>query len=196
MYKFAFFGLFALLAGTAACSSADSSDSGETSGAVSAQRCGGFAGLTCGEGSYCDYGVNEHCGAADQLGTCKVIPQFCTREFMPVCGCDGETYGNACEANGHGTAVAKTSACEEPKPEKRSCGGHLGLGCNDNEFCNYELKAICGAADQTGTCEAKPQVCFEIYAPVCGCDGKTYGNSCEANREGVAAAREGACEKQ
>ena len=57
-----------------------------------------------GGGSGC--ATNDDCDAADYCnlencaapGTCEARPVDCTVVFIPVCGCDGETYGNGGEA--------------------------------------------------------------------------------------------------
>ncbi|MEE3035349.1 MAG: kazal domain protein [Bacteroidota bacterium] len=36
-------------------------------------------------------------------------------------------------------------------------------------------------------------VCIEIYDPVCGCDSKTYSNTCYAERAGIVSWENGEC---
>ncbi len=142
----------------------------------------------CPENTFCKVDTGS-CGEL-AIGVCTAIPEACTLEFAPVCGCDGKTYGNKCAADSAGVNVDHDGECGE----ERVCGGLLGLQCDEGEFCNFEISALCGAADQTGVCEVLPGACAEIFAPVCGCDDRTYGNECEANTAGVSVASEGECD--
>lgn len=75
--------------------------------------CGGLLGAGCPTGQYCSYPVDALCGAADATGRCAAIPEGCADIYLPVCGCDDKTYGNACEAAVAGVSVASEGECSD-----------------------------------------------------------------------------------
>ena len=65
----------------------------------------------------------------------------------------------------------------------------LDSECAASELCARDPLSCAGP----GTCEAMPEVCIELYDPVCGCDGESYSNSCYAAAARTGAAYEGEC---
>lgn len=127
-------------------------------------------------------------GTCGGPGTCAARPRSCDDVVEPVCGCDGVTHANACRARQAGTTVAKAGECWPPK-EIRACGRPGDLACDGaTEWCDRAVG--CSGA---GTCRERPRLCAKGTGPVCGCDGKTYPDTCSAAAAGQDVAREGAC---
>ena len=79
--------------------------------------CGGTAACesrtgseACADNAYCFFEMQQACGTAQPEGQCRMRPERCPEEDEPICGCDGETYANACIAATQGVNVANQGA--------------------------------------------------------------------------------------
>ncbi|MFO0676186.1 MAG: Kazal-type serine protease inhibitor family protein [Polyangiaceae bacterium] len=77
------------------------------------RACGGRSAsrTTCGFDQVCLWRAGDICGRADAHGSCQYKPEACNKMLAPVCGCDNQTYSNACMANAAGTSVLSQGAC-------------------------------------------------------------------------------------
>lgn len=129
---------------------------------------GADAALTCGDGYVC----NE---AACQPDASCICPEI----YQPVCGVNGRTYGNTCEAGCAEAEVAHDGECGQVGD---MCGGLLGLGCTDANKCRYGTSQWTAPyPDAAGACVARaycdaPVDCNGLPAPA------VLGSwACEAN---------------
>jgi hypothetical protein len=150
---------------------------GGTGDAGVGDSCGGFAGAQCAPGLACDW-LDNSCGAADGQGTCTQQPQACPTVFDPVCACDGNTYGNECEALAAGFDVSLANGC--PPPQNRfPCGWR---------FCpskaTYCSQVVGGAFGGPGShsCVSLPSSCGST--PSCACLSVQPGCQCNQSAGG------------
>ncbi len=140
---------------------------------------------TCPAGTWCQVHDTNPIPCTGE-GECVPVPPVCDNSVAPVCGCDFQSYGNACKA---GLAKANIK-------DKGACGGG---GCTEGQdtcgagsYCAVP-KGQCGGQ---GVCiqTADPQSCTGVIDPVCGCDNKTYANPGCAAVAGKVVKASGACQ--
>lgn len=117
----------------------------------------------------------------------RIAATFLAAAFLiAACGSSGPQ-----ETTGSGDSSA--SAPRDGQQTGAMCGGIAGFTCgNEADYCQYP-EGQCRMPDAAGTCQPKTEMCTQQYEPVCGCDGKTYGNACMAAGAGVSIQSQGEC---
>lgn len=174
------------------CDGADNNCDGEVD-----EGCGADCGLAdqqCAPNEFCSYPTNS-CFQSGITGKCKTIPASCPVLDVPVCGCDGVTYENACEMDANSVSLWYEGACATTECKHVANQGYglclqslgyasdgtkckLVTGCDCGENCPwfYSTKSKCEEM-----CGYVPTACYTDAdcSPGLKCQNACPGATCQ-----------------
>jgi hypothetical protein len=137
--------------GTAGAIGAAGATGAGGSGGQTGMACGGIAGVTCSVFDWCDF-PGDTCGAGDVQGHCRDRNDAGYDCTTPVCGCNGKTYGSACDAHKDGVDAVSTKSCIPGN-------GGSGAACAVDGDCKTGFKC-CAIFGRVGS----PIACTQVAA--------------------------------
>lgn len=130
------------------------------------------------------------------VGSC-----VCPMVYKPVCTNTGKTRGNKCEAKCHRETVVREGECETPlasdapkasaQTKKVTTKSQLAT---ESATSTEDVARLPSAGIPMKPPRRPNCACMALYAPVCGVDGNTYSNKCEAGCHDMKVARDGECD--
>ena len=142
----------------------------------------------------CIFVLAVGCAAMASLG-CTSSTCNGAEDCTTTAGGTGASGGAAGTGGAGGTGGTAGTGGNPSDASGSVCGGLASLRCPDPDtmFCDYPEQMACGIGDATGICTPRPAACSKDCPGVCGCDGKSHCNACEANRAGTDVQPMGTC---